>query len=161
VAVLLLDKVGRRVPLIAGTVGTVIGLIVLGWYFTTSTSFQHHQAWIALAAMLFYIASFEISLGPIFWVMIAEIFPLRSRAKAMALCTVFNWLFNFFVSYFFLDAVAAIGRSGTFWMYAGLGVLAVIFFAWRVPETKDRSLEQIEREVHSGEPAEVERRQAA
>jgi MFS family permease len=153
--------VGRRAPLITGTIGTVIGLIVLGWYFTTSTSFQHHQAWIALAAMLFYIASFELSLGPIFWVMIAEIFPLRSRAKAMALCTVFNWLFNFFVSYFFLDAVAALGRSGTFWMYAGLGVLAVIFFAWRVPETRNRSLEQIEREVHGGEPVEVEHRKAA
>ncbi len=149
VAVLLLDRVGRRAPLIAGTAGTVIGLIVLGWYFTTSTSFQHRQAWIALAAMLFYIASFEISLGPVFWVMISEIFPLHSRSKAMAVCTVFNWLFNFLVSYFFLEAVAAIGRSGTFWLYAGLGILATTFFALRVPETGNRSLEEIEREVHS------------
>lgn len=163
VAVLLLDRVGRRAPLIAGTIGTVIGLIVLGWYFTTSSSFQHHQVWIALAAMLFYIASFEISLGPIFWVMISEIFPLRSRAKAMAVCTVFNWLFNFLVSYFFLDAVAAIGRSGTFWMYAGLGIIATGFFAWRVPETRNRSLEEIEADVHQGPvpPTEQEQRRAA
>ncbi len=103
--------------------------------------------------MLFYIACFELSLGPIFWVMIAEIFPLRSRAKAMAVCTVFNWLFNFFVSFFFLHAVAALGRDGTFWMYAGLGCLAVAFFSWRVPETKGRSLEEIERNVHGGKPA--------
>ena len=150
IAVLMLDRVGRRAPLIAGTTGSVIGLIVLGWYFSTSSSFQHSQAWIALAAMLFCIACFELSLGPIFWVMIAEIFPLRSRAKAMAVCTVFNWAFNFLVSYFFLDAVSAIGRPGTFWMYAGLGVLAVAFFSWQVPETKGRSLEQIEREVHGG-----------
>jgi hypothetical protein len=63
----------------------------------------------------------------------------------------FNWMFNFFVSYWFLDAVKALGRSGTFFMYAGFGVLAVAFFSLRVPETKNRSLEQIEREVH-GDP---------
>jgi len=148
IAVLLLDRVGRRAPLLIGTIGSVIGLAVLGAYFDTSSGFQHAHAWIALAAMCFYIFSFEISLGPIFWVMIAEIFPLGARAKAMAVCTMFNWAFNFFVSFFFLDAVKAMGRSGTFWMYAGFGVLAVVFFAWRVPETKDRSLEEIEREVH-------------
>jgi sugar porter (SP) family MFS transporter len=151
VAVLLLDRVGRRAPLIVGTAGSVIGLIVLALYFEQGTAYQHAHAWIALAAMMFYIASFEISLGPIFWVMIAEIFPLRARAKAMAVCTMFNWMFNFFVSYWFLDAVKALGQSGTFFMYAGFGVIAVAFFIWRVPETKDRSLEQIEREIR-GEP---------
>jgi sugar porter (SP) family MFS transporter len=151
VAVLLLDRVGRRPPLIIGTAGSVIGLAVLGWYFDMSTSFQHAHAWIALAAMMFYIASFEISLGPIFWVMIAEIFPLRARAKAMAVCTMFNWLFNFFVSYWFLNLVKAIGQPETFWLYGVFGICAIVFFVWRVPETKNRSLEQIEREVH-GEP---------
>src|SRR5579875_3592273 len=151
VAVFLLDKVGRRPPLLIGTAGSVIGLIVLGWYFDMGTKFEHSNAWIALAAMMFYIACFEISLGPIFWVMIAEIFPLRARAKAMAMCTMFNWAFNFIVSYWFLNLVGAIGQPETFWLYAMFGVIAVIFFAWKVPETKNRSLEQIEREVH-GEP---------
>ena len=151
VAVFLLDRVGRRAPLLIGTIGSVIGLIVLGWYFDMGSSFQHANPWIALAAMMFYIACFEISLGPIFWVMIAEIFPLRARAKAMAVCTMFNWLFNFFVSFWFLDLVKAIGQPETFWLYALFGVGAVVFFAVRVPETKNRSLEQIEREVH-GEP---------
>ena len=73
VAVFLLDRVGRRAPLLIGTAGSVIGLIVLGWYFDMGTKFQHANPWIALAAMMFYIAMFEISLGPIFWVMIAEI----------------------------------------------------------------------------------------
>jgi hypothetical protein len=83
--------------------------------------------------------------------MIAEIFPLRARAKAMAVCTMFNWLFNFFVSYWFLDLVNAIGQPETFWLYGAFGLLAIMFFAWKVPETKNRSLEQIEREVR-GEP---------
>ena len=148
VAVLLLDRVGRRPMLITGTTGSVIGLVALGWYFHKSTAYQHANPWFALVAMMFYIASFEISLGPIFWVLIAEIFPLRARAKAMAVCTMANWALNFFVSYFFLDAVKALGESGTFFMYAGFGVLAVVFFVSRVPETKNRSLEQIEREVH-------------
>ncbi|MGH2836475.1 MAG: sugar porter family MFS transporter, partial [Solirubrobacteraceae bacterium] len=110
VAVFLLDRVGRRPPLLIGTAGSVIGLVVLGWYFDMGPKFQHANPWIALAAMMFYIAMFEISLGPIFWVMIAEIFPLRARAKAMAVCTMFNWLFNFFVSYWFLNLVKAIGQ---------------------------------------------------
>jgi sugar porter (SP) family MFS transporter len=148
VAVFLLDRVGRRAPLLLGTAGSVIGLVVLGWYFDMGSKFQHANPWIALAAMMFYIAAFEISLGPIFWVMIAEIFPLRARAKAMALCTMFNWMFNFFVSFWFLDLVKAIGQPETFWLYALFGVGAIIFFAWKVPETKNRSLEQIEREVH-------------
>jgi sugar porter (SP) family MFS transporter len=148
VAVFLLDRVGRRAPLMIGTAGSVIGLIVLGWYFDMGPKFEHANPVIALVAMMFYIFMFEISLGPIFWVMISEIFPLRARAKAMAVCTMFNWMFNFFVSFWFLDLVKAIGQAETFWLYALFGVAAIIFFAWKVPETKNRSLEQIEREVH-------------
>jgi sugar porter (SP) family MFS transporter len=158
IAVFLLDKVGRRVPLLAGTTGSVIGLIALGLFFSASSHFQHANAWLALVAMMFYIFCFEISLGPIFWVMIAEIFPMQARAKAMAICTMFNWAFNFFVSFFFLDAVNAIGQNGTFFLYAGFGVLAIIFFAWRVPETKDRSLEQIESDVHHEPQLNADRR---
>jgi MFS family permease len=137
--------------LLVGTAGSVVGLAVLGWYFDMGTKFEHANPWIALAAMMFYILMFEISLGPVFWVMIAEIFPLRARAKAMAVCTMFNWLFNFFVSYWFLDLVKAIGQPETFWLYGLFGIGAIVFFAWRVPETKNRSLEQIEREIR-GEP---------
>jgi sugar porter (SP) family MFS transporter len=150
-AVFLLDRVGRRPMLLVGTAGSVVGLAVLGWYFDMGTKFEHANPWIALAAMMFYILMFEISLGPVFWVMIAEIFPLRARAKAMAVCTMFNWLFNFFVSYWFLDLVKAIGQPETFWLYGLFGIGAIVFFAWRVPETKNRSLEQIEREIR-GEP---------
>ena len=69
----------------------------------------------------------------------------------MAVCTMFNWGFNFIVSYWFLNLVKAIGQAETFWLYALFGVGAIVFFAWKVPETKNRSLEQIEREVR-GEP---------
>lgn len=151
IAMFLLDKAGRRLPMIVGTIGCTIALIGLGWYFYQPTASQHANADIALALIMFYLAAFEISLGPVFWVMIAEIYPLRSRAKAMALATMFNWTFNFLISYFFLQLTLSIGKAGTFWLYAGFGVAAIAFF-WRwLPETKGRTLEQIERQVHGEE----------
>ena len=71
---------------------------------------------------------FAIGLGPVFWLMISEIFPLQFRSQAMALCTMFNWAANFIVSYYFLQMVDAIGRAATFWVYGGMGILATIFF---------------------------------
>lgn len=95
VALLLLDKVGRRPLMIIGTSGDVLTLIGLGWFFHMSSAFQHANTSIALGLIMAYLLFFEISLGPIFWVMIAEIYPLRSRAKAMAAATMVNWTFNF------------------------------------------------------------------
>jgi sugar porter (SP) family MFS transporter len=145
-AILMLDRVGRRKLLLAGTVGLTVALVVLGIFFASS-NLQHNDAWIALAALIVYIACFALGLGPVFWLMIAEIFPLRERSHAMAVCTIVNWGANFLISYFFLDLVARISVKGTFWLYAGFGVLAVIFFAFKVPETKGRSLEDIEHDL--------------
>ena len=146
VAVLLLDRVGRRVLLITGTIGLVVALALLGVFFAVP-AIAHGAPWLALVALILFMASFAIGLGPVFWLMISEIFPLALRSKAMAVCTAANWIANFLVSYVFLQLIGAVGKPATFWIYGGLGVLAVAFFAWRVPETKDRSLEQIEREI--------------
>jgi sugar porter (SP) family MFS transporter len=147
VAVFLIDKVGRKPLLVLSAVGCTLTLVVLGIYFYQEPAFQHANADVALGALLGYLAFFEIGLGPVFWVMIAEIYPLRSRPKAMAVATMFNWGFNFLVSYFFLEMTDGIGKAGTFWLYAGLGVCSAVFFLWFVPETRNRSLEEIERQV--------------
>ncbi|HWC35869.1 MAG TPA: sugar porter family MFS transporter [Mycobacteriales bacterium] len=146
VAILLLDRVGRRKLLVTGTVGLTIALAVLGAYFQVPTLRQSYS-WVALAALLLFIASFAIGLGPVFWLMISEIFPLRGRTMAMALCTVANWGSNFLVSFYFLSLVGWVGRPGTFWIYGGFGVAAMLFFLLRIPETKGRSLEDIERDI--------------
>jgi sugar porter (SP) family MFS transporter len=146
VAVRLLDRVGRRPLLLSGTAILTVALVLLGGFFAFP-SWQHSAPWLALVALVLYIAAFAVGLGPVFWLMISEIYPLRIRGAAMAVATVANWTFNFLVSYFFLSLVGWIGRGGTFWLYAGLGVLAVLFFWWRVPETKNRSLEEIERDL--------------
>jgi len=150
VAIVLLDKVGRRLLLIVGTGGCILSLTMLGVFFASS-GLQHSAAWVALVCLIVYIASFAVGLGPVFWLMISEIFPLKVRSPAMSVSTVGNWSANFIVSSFFLTLVAAVGRQGTFWLYAGFGVLALIFFLARVPETKGRSLEQIAQDLGAGE----------
>jgi sugar porter (SP) family MFS transporter len=146
VAVLLLDKLGRRVFLIAGTIGVTLSLVALGLFFQVP-AVKAHAGWLALVSLIVYIASFAIGLGPVFWLMISEIFPLKARSAAMASCTVANWGFNFLVSFTFLQLTSTAGKGGAFFTYAAIGVLAVAFFVWKVPETKGRSLEQIETEL--------------
>ncbi|HEX3511777.1 MAG TPA: sugar porter family MFS transporter [Solirubrobacteraceae bacterium] len=151
IAVVLLDRVGRRALLIVGTAGCILALVLLGVFFASS-GLQHSASWWALACLILYIASFAIGLGPVFWLMISEIFPLRVRSPAMSISTVGNWTSNFVISSFFLSLVGAISREGAFWLYAGLGVLALVFFLVRVPETKGRSLEEIAEELGAEEP---------
>jgi sugar porter (SP) family MFS transporter len=146
VAVLLLDRLGRRALLLTGTVGLLVALLVLGVYFSSST-LQGDYSWVALAGLLLFIAAFAIGLGPVFWLMISEIFPVGARSKAMAVCTIFNWGANFLVAQTFLSLSNAITRQGVFFLYAGLAVLSIVFFALRVPETKGRALEEIQEEL--------------
>lgn len=148
VAVLLLDKIGRRPLLLTGTIGLGLALLLLAVYFAVSP-LQQSAPWLALVALVGYMACFAIGLGPVFWLMISEIFPQRLRSRSMSVSTVANWLGNFLVSATFLSLVAAISRTGTFVLYAVLATVAVIFFWLRVPETRHRSLEQIQTELTS------------
>ena len=96
----------RRVFLLVGTVGLIVSLLVLAAFFASS-GLRAAVPDLRLIALVAYIASFAIGLGPVFWLMISEIFPLHLRSPAMALCTVANWAFNFLVSFTFLSLVGA------------------------------------------------------
>ena len=133
--------------LLVGTAGAVVALGALGLWFQLAS--QHQYGFLALIALLVFMASFAIGLGPVFWLMISEIYPIGVRSRAMSVATIANWTANFLVSYFFLQLIDSVGKPGTFWIYAGFGVLAFAYFAWRLPETKDRSLEDIQRELGS------------
>jgi MFS transporter, SP family, galactose:H+ symporter len=117
-------------------------LFILCAAFFTGTSGQ--LAWIAVISVAAYVGFFAIGLGPVFWLLIAEIFPLALRGRAMSLATVANWGFNLIVSATFLNLVGAIGSAGAFLLYGVLSLVAFAFIVWMVPETKGRSLEQIE-----------------
>jgi hypothetical protein len=96
---------------------------------------------------MFYQAGFAIGLGPVFWLLIAEIYPLKVRGAAMSVATIANWAANFVVTISFLTLLGAIGGSGAFGLYAFLTVAALIYFWVVVPETKGRSLQEIERDL--------------
>jgi MFS family permease len=91
------------------------------------------------------VGSFGVGLGPGVWLVISELFPTRIRGRAMSIATVALWLACILVAYTFLSLVEALGSTGAFWIYAGLSAINFVFM-WRVlPETKGRSLEEIER----------------
>jgi MFS family permease len=146
VAILVLDRVGRRFLLFAGTIGLTLALVALGIFFASST-LQDEYGWIAVVALVVYIGSFAVGLGPVFWLMISEIYPLSVRSDAMSVSTVANWGSNFAISFTFLTLTDVITKQGTFWLYAAVGVAACAFFWWLVPETRGKSLEDIQGEL--------------
>jgi MFS family permease len=99
---------------------------------------------VTLVAMVVYIASFAFSLGPVVWTLIAEIYPNRIRGKAMAVATAFNWGAAFVVSATFLSIMNAIGESTTFLIFAALCVVTFFWVKAKVPETRGKTLEQIQ-----------------
>jgi MFS family permease len=99
---------------------------------------------ITLIALVVYIASFAFSLGPVVWTIINEIYPREVRGRMVSVATAVNWLSAWLVSQFFLTLTHTLGESGTFWLFAALCAVAFVWI-WRyVPETKDRTLEEIE-----------------
>lgn len=149
VAIWLLDKLGRKPLLYIGMAGMALSLAVLGIAFYLP-SMSGLLKWIAVGSVLFYIASFAISLGPIFWLMIAEIYPLKIRGRAMSLATVANWGFNMLVAATFLTLTEKLGKAGTFWLFALVAIIGIIYCYFFVPETKGYTLEEIEEHLHSG-----------
>lgn len=142
VAMWLIDHAGRRALLLVGIAGMIVSLGVLGFVFRMPTGGA--LAWLAVITLMVYVASFAISLGPIFWLLIAEIYPLRVRGIAEGTAAGVNWAFNFLVSITFLTLVELLGPSLTFWVYALLAIASWLFSYYLVPETKGRTLEEIE-----------------
>ena len=94
--------------------------------------------------ILLYLAAFDIGLGPVFWLLISEIYPTTIRAQAMSLATMAIWAFDFLVTATFLTVVEHLGMRGCFLLFAALCVAAFVFSLKMVPETRGRTLEQIE-----------------
>jgi SP family galactose:H+ symporter-like MFS transporter len=160
-AMLLLDRVGRRPLLLTGLVGMVLSLGVLGLAFSLPNLLQE-LGWIAVGSLMLYVGAFAIGLGPVFWLLISEIYPLKIRGLAMSMATVANWGVNLLVALTFLTLIQIMGRSGTFWLYGLVGVGAWIFAYRLVPETKGRSLEEIESHWRSGRhPREMGKRSSS
>lgn len=153
VAIFFTDRWGRKPLLYIGLWGVLIALLALGGAFHFAAELGDNLKWIAVASVVLYITAFAMSLGPIGWIMVSEILPLKIRGFAMSLCTVANFGFNFIVVLSFLPLLHSIGEAYTFWIFASIAVLSLLFTYFLVPETKGISLEKIEKNWREGVPA--------
>jgi len=140
VALWLIDKVGRKALLMVSAGAMAVGLVCLGLVFRSTTP----SPVMVIAAMLGCAAAFAVGLGPGVWVVLSEIYPTSIRGRAMSICTVALWVACSVLTLTFLSITTAIGITHTFWLYAGICAFTVVF-VWQVtPETKGKSLEEIE-----------------
>ena len=144
VAVFFTDRIGRKPLLYFGLTGVMLSLFALGTSFAFAGVLGSSLKWVAVGSLVTYIICFAMSLGPIGWILVSEVFPLRIRGIAMSVCTVSNFAFNFFVVGSFPVLLHRIGGAWTFWIFGIVSILCIIFVYFFVPETKGISLEEIE-----------------
>jgi len=149
VAMQLIDRVGRRPLLLVSLAGMALSLVVLGLAFSLP-QLSGSLGWIAVVSLMLYVGSFAVGLGPVFWLILSEIYPLRIRGRAMSVGTAANWSFNLIVALSFLTLTQIMGKPATFWLYGIISIGAWFFTFFLVPETKGRSLEEIEAHWRAG-----------
>lgn len=149
VAIQLIDRVGRRPLLLISLAGMAISLGVLGLAFSLP-QLSGSLSWIAVTSLMLYVGSFAVGLGPIFWLILSEIYPLAIRGRAMSVGTIVNWGANLMVALSFLTLTQVLGKAATFWLYGAISIGAWLFAFFLVPETKGKTLEQIEEHWRAG-----------
>ncbi|MFV0555299.1 MAG: D-xylose transporter XylE [Mangrovibacterium sp.] len=138
IAILTVDKFGRKPLLMIGSVGMTIGMFAIG-----TLSFMNVIGMGTLVFMIIYTASFMMSWGPVCWVLVSELFPNAIRGKAVAIAVAAQWAANFLISSTF-PAMAEISTGGTYCFYGLMSLLSFIFVWKMVPETKGKTLEEME-----------------
>jgi len=147
IATFWIDRVGRRRLLLISTGGMIAALTGLGFSLKMVEHSEEKLLWalsLSIVAIYTYVAFFSIGLGPITWVYSSEIFPLKLRAQGASIGVAVNRVMNATVSMSFISIYKAITIGGSFFMFAGISVLAWVFFYFSLPETKGKSLEEME-----------------
>jgi len=136
------DRAGRRPLMLFGAAGLAVIYTAMGFCYA-----HHVQGLPVLLLVLAAIACYSMSLAPVTWVVISEIFPNRIRGAAMSVAVSALWIACFILTYTFPILNAKLGPAGTFWLYAGICVLGFLYIFVKLPETKNKSLEQLERDL--------------
>jgi sugar porter (SP) family MFS transporter len=144
VSLRLIDRLGRRPLLLMSLAGMLVSLVLLGLAFVADLS-----SVITLLCILVYIMAFAVGMGPVFWVLLGEIFPPRERAEGSSAGSTVNWMANFAVSLAFLPLVGAIGQGETFWLFAVICAFGVWFVGRYVPETRERNFDQVDADLRA------------
>lgn len=143
IAVLVVDKLGRRPLLLGGVSGIVISLFGLASYFT----FLGNAPVLAVVALLLYVGCYQLSFGPIGWLMISEIFPLRLRGRGLSIAVLVNFASNALVTFAFSPLQSLIGTGMLFVVFGVIALLSLVFIYFIIPETKGLTLEEIEAKI--------------
>jgi sugar porter (SP) family MFS transporter len=156
VSIALLDRVGRRPLYLVGFCGLIVALVSLGLSFQFQAQLGDAAKWATVGSMLLFCAFFAMSLGPLGWLIISEVFPLRIRGIGASIGSLSHWLWNALIAFYFLTIVKALGPARTFWAFAAIGVVGVIWGYYNIPETKGHTLEQVEEHwMKGGRPREL------
>jgi SP family galactose:H+ symporter-like MFS transporter len=143
IALVLVDRVGRKPLLYVGISGMTAALLVLSFCFHQHAELGPSLGKIATACLMFFITCYAFSIGPIAWILVSEVFPLRVRGRGVAAATLSFGTSNFLVSLTFLSLIKAAGTSLTLIIYGAFCILTLFFVAFVIPETKGRELESI------------------
>ncbi len=142
VAIFAVDRIGRRPLMLAGAGGLGVVYVALG-----ACYFFHVRGWPVLVAVIAAVGCYACSLAPVTWVILSEIFPNRMRGTAMAIAVFSLWAGCFVLTYTFPMLNHGLGPAGTFWLYAAVSIVGFVVIFRRLPETRSRTLEEIEREL--------------
>ncbi|XP_049877878.1 facilitated trehalose transporter Tret1-like [Pectinophora gossypiella] len=149
-ATVLIDLAGRKVLLYISSVVMTVTLIILGTFFYVRDNLHLDVStlgWLPLTSVMIYLLGFSLAFGPIPWLMMGEILPAKVRGPAASICTAFNWLCTFIVTKTFHNIIEGVGPSGTFWLFGSICFVGLFFVIVFVPETRGKSLEQIENKL--------------
>ena len=149
IALVLVDRVGRKPLLYAGVSGMTACLVLLAYSFHSPTAFGAVPGLVATVCLMVYITCFAFSMGPIAWILVSEVFPLRVRGRGVAAASLGSGASNFLVSMTFLSLINAAGSSATFLIYAAFCIVTLLFVRFIVPETAGRELETISSEANA------------
>ncbi|CAI5504873.1 unnamed protein product, partial [Closterium sp. Naga37s-1] len=146
VAIATVDRWGRRPLLLAGVSGLVASLVLLGWTYSSLSGVPA----LSVLALLLFVGCYQVSFGPIAWLMVSEVFPLPVRGRAQSIATLLNFASNALVTFALPPIQGALGQAGTFYSFATIGAGALLFIYLWVPETRGLQLEEIEAKLVAG-----------
>ncbi|XP_011314370.1 facilitated trehalose transporter Tret1 isoform X2 [Fopius arisanus] len=155
ISTLIVDKLGRRILLIGSVLAMCISALVIGVYFNLKRNdnpVAEDIGWLPLLGVCIFIIMFSLGFGPIPWMMIGEIFAPQVKGIAGSSACLFNWLMAFVVTRFYSPVEQALGTDWTFWIFSIVCAVGVVFVVIVVPETKGKSLEEIQVELGGRRP---------
>lgn len=141
----IIDRLGRKVLLIISGVGHVISLTIMGLYYYKKDDWFDGASWLPIVCLIVFVCFFSIGYGPIPWMMISELTPNDAMGLVSSIGTAFNWLCAFIVTKEFDDIQKGIHDYGAYWLFAGISLVSVIYTTFMVPETKHRTIEDMQR----------------